>query len=328
MDVTNFRCINSRTPLITNSSDVAYMYNNNPSDVQSLVNQDYGDYCKDNSNTNGACAQYSITDSSTDTIPEEFKDANNDSIPEEVYSYDITRVNTVTMNYSSTNRDYYFRPRSGDGNSNVFIDYASTASDARRNITIKIPSYVSRDFDLAYANNTLNLRMEAANAAAVSSCLKTPSYNPTAPTTGYTGVACGVPGGCCYYSYDPATRILKAAADAALIASSFSGRKVGVAFEALTPGRTNVPRSKPGTSAYYLKRLGRLELSGIPQITFEAITCNDNANRLIPGIYKTGVNFLNDPLIPANSFTSSNISFRHTYQANTSGGVKNVTKTF
>ncbi len=328
LDVTNFRCINSRTPLITNSSDVAYMYNNNPADVQSLVNQDYGDYCKDSSNTNGACAQYSITDSSTDTIPEEFKDANNDSIPEEVYSYDITRVNTVTPNYSSSNRDYYFRPRSGDGNSNVFIDYASTASDARRNITIKIPSYVSRDFDLAYANNTLNLRMEAANAAVVRTCLKTPAYNPGAPTTGYTGVACGLPGGCCYYSYDPATRILKAAADAAMIASSFSGRKVGVAFEALTPGRTNVPRSKPGTSAYYLKRLGRLELSGIPQITFEAITCNDNANRLIPGIYKTGVNFLNDPLIPANSFTSSNISFRHTYPANTSGGVKNVTKNF
>ncbi|MCM2348451.1 MAG: hypothetical protein NDI69_00430 [Bacteriovoracaceae bacterium] len=318
IDVTNFRCLNSRTPMITNPADVAYMYANNVADVLALVGQDYGDYCKDSTNTNGACAQYGIADSALDTVPE-YIPANN---------YGIIYVNTETTNYSSTNPDYYFKPRSADGDPQVRIDYASTAASARRNITIRIPSYVPRSFDDAYTAGTLDLRMEATNASVVKSCVKTPGFNPTSPTDEYGGASCGVAGGCCHYSYDSASRVLKVAADATLRAGAFSGRKVGVAFETLAPGYLNLSRTKPGSSAYYLKRLGRLELSGIPQITFEAMTCNDNSNRLVPGIFKTGVNYLTDPLIAANSLTNPNNSFRHTYQANTSSGTANVTNYF
>lgn len=41
-----------------------------------------------------------------------------------------------------------------------------------------------------------------------------------------------------------------------------------------------------GNDSYYLTKLGRLELIGIPQIFYEPIYCNSNRNRLLPGIFR------------------------------------------
>ena len=41
----------------------------------------------------------------------------------------------------------------------------------------------------------------------------------------------------------------------------------------------------PGNDLYYLTKLGRLELLGIPQIHYEPIYCSHNYDRLLPGIY-------------------------------------------
>ena len=42
----------------------------------------------------------------------------------------------------------------------------------------------------------------------------------------------------------------------------------------------------PGTPYYYLTKLGRLELNGIPQITYDPLYCSNNHNNLVPGIFK------------------------------------------
>ncbi len=42
----------------------------------------------------------------------------------------------------------------------------------------------------------------------------------------------------------------------------------------------------PGSSFYYLTKLGRLELVGIPQITYEPLYCSNNHDNLVPGIFK------------------------------------------
>lgn len=49
----------------------------------------------------------------------------------------------------------------------------------------------------------------------------------------------------------------------------------------------NTDVSVPGSPYYYLSKLGRLELLGIPQITYEPLYCNNNNNKLVPGIFKT-----------------------------------------
>ena len=41
----------------------------------------------------------------------------------------------------------------------------------------------------------------------------------------------------------------------------------------------------PGNDLYYLSKLGRLELLGIPQIYYEPLYCNNNFDKLIPNVY-------------------------------------------
>ncbi len=318
IDVTNFRCLNSRTPLISHLADMAIDYNG-ISDVQSLVSQDYGDYCKTADNSNGACAQFTIKDQIIETVPEVINPLT--SLPHDPYG--VITINTVTPRYTSPNLDNYFMPRSADGNKEVFIDYNN--STGRRNISIKLPSFVPRSFD----NNisTRLIQMQDANATIVRNCFYVPlsDLNTTSPTGGYTGPAFGF--NVCYFSFDPSTRTLRVAPDS-FLAASFGTRRVGITFQTPAPGYGRLNRSKPGSSTYYLKRLGRLELSGIPQITHEALTCNDNANRLVPGIFKTGINYMNDSLNPSKSFTAQENSFRHNYTSRTSAGDSTISSYF
>ncbi len=50
---------------------------------------------------------------------------------------------------------------------------------------------------------------------------------------------------------------------------------------------TNTAVVIPGNPNYYLTKLGRLELLGIPQITYEPLYCTNDQNKLVPGIFKT-----------------------------------------
>lgn len=45
----------------------------------------------------------------------------------------------------------------------------------------------------------------------------------------------------------------------------------------------------PGNAYYYLTKLGRLELIGIPQITYEPIYCSGDQNKLVPGIFNSSI---------------------------------------
>ena len=42
----------------------------------------------------------------------------------------------------------------------------------------------------------------------------------------------------------------------------------------------------PGSDLYYLTKLGRLELIGIPQLHYEPLYCNSDMSRLLPGLYR------------------------------------------
>ena len=58
----------------------------------------------------------------------------------------------------------------------------------------------------------------------------------------------------------------------------------------------------PGSDTYYLTKLARMELLGIPQIHFEPLYCNSNAEELVPGIYTS---FANRSEIDADDVTIS-----------------------
>lgn len=293
LDVTNFACLNSRSIMITHPEDAGgYALN----EAASLVSTDYGDYCKDSTSTNGACAQFSIQDRSADIIPQ-------GTAP-----YDSTvTINTIKPDYKQlSNPDYYFKPRSADANAGVIIDYNDTATGARRNITIKVPSYLTKAFDAAVIAGTADIQMLRDDGIGYI-CSRDLAFNPTAADTSYGAGAAG-----CRYNL-VAGRILKVAAtDGAFAAGAlFEKKKVGLRIVAAVAGSTApvVTRTQPGTSGYYLRRLGKLELSGIPQISFERLTCNDNANRLLPGIFEAGKVTLSD------FNTDNNFSFTASYDS-------------
>ncbi len=264
VDVSNFRCINSMSALMTDPGSLSSEYLS-AGDANSLVNQDFGEYCNDSSRSQDGCVEWSFENSKSDIAPTAL-----------LASDGFIKVNTITPTHGTGNLNFYFRPKSADSNSAIYMDYTSTSG--RRNIQLRIPSYISRtEFDSKVSANTMAIRLVRADGTYPASCTRQSVFTLTGPTDTNAGGA--YPSGC-HYSYDPSNRVLR------VVAANYTSEALGIEFTVTTPGATL--RSKPGTNSYYLRRLGRLELSGIPQIPFPALYCNDNSNTLVKGIFKSG----------------------------------------
>jgi hypothetical protein len=288
VDVSNFACVNSRTTLLTHPSDVASQYSSSPI---VLVNQDFGDYCKDGTNTKGSCAQYSISDSLTDTGP-----ASNP------YSSSVI-INTASPNYSSTNLDNFFNPRSSDTDSLTYIDFSVTTG--RQNVSIKIPSFVTQaSFD---SNGSRVVQMTTDTGSPTITCSYIAGTSPISTSTAGAGTCTS--GGCCYW-FNTTTRVLNASVDSAY--TGFASKRAGVKITVPAAGSGLIGRTKPGTNSYYLRRFGKFELAGIPQISFEPMMCNDNSSRVIPGLYTNGIASATDFASNAFSFISSGTRYTST----------------
>ena len=87
----------------------------------------------------------------------------------------------------------------------------------------------------------------------------------------------------------------------------------------------------PGNPYYYLTKLGRLELIGIPQITYEPIYCNGNQNKLVPGIFSSSIQTRAQFNAVANTYTSFNPIASYDEEGNSeseSAGIGNQAKRF
>jgi hypothetical protein len=324
MDVRNFACINSRSVMITTPSDVEGEYDS-AGDAQTLANQDYGDYCKDSTGTKGSCAQYTISDSLTD--PNRTIDTIK-SWTAVVSTHFRSKGNPFT-----TMLDYYFDPKSADGDPDTYVDYAKTSG--RRNITIKIPSFITRkSWDDPESLMTLGVGASAGSTYGSGATwvrmydMATPDSGGTvcekrdetkdisSPTQDGAGSTYCNPAGadCCFY-YKRETRILKVVPkySGSFGPASFAGKKFAIQLiNALPAGAASYPtltRKQPGTAYHYLRRLGKFELTGIPQITYQPLTCSDNAKRIVPGLFKK----IGFPDLKENDFTGdTDYSFSYT----------------
>lgn len=260
-DVTEFRCLNSRSVMLTRPGEAEADY---PTlNQQALVDVDEGYYCKDGTNTTGACAMYSFSDSLTVTAPV-------------ADPFQVVSVSTRAPTYGSSNLEHYFSPISADANALTVINYGT--SGGRRNITLKIPSYISESF-----NPAGNVVMDPDSGADVMCAGSNGTILSLDPSQ--DGAALGCAAGCCY-QYDPTLRLLRVVASPALETGAFASRTVGVNFTANAAGSSSaIARTRPGTNAYYLKKFGRFELSGIPQVPLEPLFCNDNSSVMVGGIF-------------------------------------------
>ena len=307
IDVKNFTCINSRTSLLTNPADFEGAY---PSagDAINLVNQDLGSYCKDSSGTKGSCALFTISDSINDDPP------TSDFFRGPSAGAGVSHYKTYGIDFT-TYIDYYFYPRSADSDSAIIIDNAKIGTNGgRANITIKIPSFITtQSFDdlissyptgggsLGQTAGVRIFNIAAGQETAIgefAECVKkdlTFFSSVAYPTS--TGSCSTGDGAHCCYAFDASNRILKvvpATNSSYFQPSTNATKKLAVKLVNASPagfGSSSITRNKPGSNTHYLKRLGKLELTGIPQISYEALTCSDYAERLVPGIFKKILKF-------------------------------------
>lgn len=70
--------------------------------------------------------------------------------------------------------------------------------------------------------------------------------------------------------------------------AGFNWKYAGIVIDFMPIERSKGTKvTEPGNALYYLSKLARMELIGIPQITYEPLYCNDNHDKLVPGIFKT-----------------------------------------
>jgi hypothetical protein len=278
LDVSGFACINSMTVLLTNPTKAAGEYTSS-SQLESLLAGDRFNYCIDPNGQAGSCANFTISNSATETAPV--------SAP---YPSTIT-INTIDPDFTTGDQvDFYFAPKSADSDGRTTADYTSGATNVRKNITIVIPSYVTKDFNPTDTGDVNMINSDGVSYPCEKSTLSGLQNltNPSADDDTPALCAASTVFKCCYH-YNPSTRILKVARDKTVTANLVVDEEVGISFDAKVLPPTVAPRFKPGSSIYYLNRLDKLELNGIPQIYYEPLYCSDDYDRVVPGIFKSSI---------------------------------------
>ncbi len=343
LDVQNFRCLNYNTPLMNEDLSDSFNsgYYNSQAALTSGVQKEYSEFCIDPLGVSGGCSQVTILSSTTETGPILVTFPNvapADTYPTWEAGFEL---NTRKPNFS-TNPFFYYMPLSADGKTEInMTNYNDGAPTNRRNFNIFVPIYIN---DKAIArwmsespwgtnpanpgyNPPNNIRVVNKDGASlpINDCKYTPSLpdftDYTANETTTLAGQCNSdfnPVACCW-KYNSTDRRLRVVLNQDY-SGTFGNEALGLKLKILSvtgdsgfssdpsfPSRTNTLRiTKPGNDLFYLNRLGKFELSGIPQITYEPIMCNNNANQLVPGLFKSTIkNFRGDFELGANSFYSN-----------------------
>ena len=307
IDVSNFRCLNYITPLATTVSPQSSW-----GISQARIDADYGKYCTDISGQTGNCAQLTIpqgTVGDTSCTTKEYEPAALNPFSAPFQAQLSTLPGEIAWTGAPVNFFAFFSPVSADTDLETMMDFSVTTG--RRNITIAIPSYMG--------DSTITVEMQrrdSSNNLTTRSCVASDLSSVTGPTVNGTCVA-GT--GCCY-QYNSATRIMKLninTADATFyntVTPTLSGR-YGAKLSFIPPGLGNLarPLAKQSCSdVHYLDILGKMELAGIPQITYPKILCNNNAERLVPELFS-----ITDAESNRASFNTNTFSFNDSTERRT-----------
>jgi hypothetical protein len=237
--------------------------------------------------------------------------------------------------FSSFTMFSFFQPVSADGNNRLYIDLGNSDIPTRKhNAYFTLPSYIpdsfggaagsglegytgsmpERNTQIMLARFTSNNSLDSGGAQA---CTYTNplNCNSTSAQGSYDGDGTCVCNSNCCYDYIPSSRALRV-----VVGDNVGGplydsgsmpdneRRWSVVIKYRAPGTTmfknystTAAQAKPACQeSYYLNLLGSLELSGIPQITYSKLVCNNNISKLVPGIFKSNITS------PANFNTNAN----------------------
>ena len=313
----NFRCLNSLTPLADTKNPEAY------GTTQRLLDNDRRNtMCVDTSFQTGGCPMWEISsddDPGVITRPKLVNGTFSDGDGTAVGARKLQRLRTdgTTMDWTA-NLFTFSVPQSIDSNTVQFLNWSLNFTDpgVRRNVSIYLPSWV------AYDNFDTDVDVRLEYSGGIHTCSKSLATTPqiTGPMDMFLNDgSCGTQ---CCYEYDETTRSLRVSHRA----TNASGTQVtsgdtnapnntnnyadggnannySLVLDFYAPGTLlweqkfaggatdnstidHRRASEPGNMNYYLDRFERLELIGIPQMTYPPIYCNSNYQKLVPGIFK------------------------------------------
>ncbi|MBL7664594.1 MAG: hypothetical protein JNM93_05630 [Bacteriovoracaceae bacterium] len=294
----NFTCLNYQSPILHATNMTPFgTYTEAPDTIAAVTdtrrNGDFGFHCPDSSpvqDSTGGCAQLNFTSGAGFASTAPVLDTTNSMVS--VYFGDIDRT---IFNFMGK----WYAPYSPVGIfGNTYIDgqASSTPIPLNRTIAFQLPSYIPADFSGGRfllrttkkdgsQKNICNPRSEPDMLGAI---LPGMTYNPA----GVGATACNTTALGCAYCYYPDSGIL---AVTNFTADVVDHNYINIQFSA--PGtqhyngiRPAVSRSQaPGNSYFYLKRLGKFELSGIPQTYYEPLYCSNDNDAIVPGLFDSTI---------------------------------------
>lgn len=341
LDATNFSCLNYRSPLAftTYNSFTADKINVN------AYQRDYTRFCE--FPFNGGCIQipFQYTEGFALYGPKLYTPG--DNVPVDPYGADDlsgTNVARIDMspqgdiesgNYTfHMNSDTPYMPvqyifRTGADQPQGKTEWYFSHKDFDHSVSLYLPAYIGYDGTLATPNNATFIKdiyikyfyEEAsptvvkitANVSTTGRCqtvVGTPGPNPTDVLIDSLGVDALDPNKekWCVISdantgYRPLlhVRANDRAADKwqyAMIMIDYYPLEVVKGYKTATPGNPY----------YYLSKLSRLELLGIPQIVYEPLYCNDQHDKLVPGIFKSTIATRSDMNTQGMTWTTSTVT--------------------
>lgn len=315
-DATNFACLNYRSPLVEEG------YNSFSADKISEIayNSDSHLYC-----TSTGCYQIPFPPVSEYDIisPSEYKTNTTDTIWQDVLSPQtypqrpvngFTRMDTSPTEDPYTSSTYKFRTNTDvpfspiayrfpqypfDLNDNGNPDIYFTSKDLDYGVSFYLPSYIQ--FNAAAgtqlgklpANTKIYIKYFAdgnpipfaeeitANFATDAACSSVTNY--LAGSSGLPVDAFGA-GTASRWCITQANNRPLMHFKARTTATAWKYAGIMIEFSPLEVIR-GTKTAVPGNMYYYLQKLGRFELLGIPQITYEPLYCNNNHDKVIPGFF-------------------------------------------
>ena len=329
MDVSNFKCLNYKTPLMLTDDPSAYYLSD------SELSKDRVNFCVDSGLNAAGCAQNNIAGISDFTTKQPILNTISgwmriDTDPE------------VMKNLWDDNEWSFMQLLSLDSHPDApYFNWTMPREDvvdeqmARQTIFTRIPAFIPfqdiSDIRIDMESPSSNSELHAPGGSctrlvpplgyncAVNSNAWYGACEPTGTT--WTSPASATPENECYYMYDDATRRLKVLYHQTVIDDDtyYDNKAHSLIIEFRAPGTlawemdtNNVPAaagagdpaylahrrsSEPGNALYYLEKLAKLEYIGIPQMTYEPIFCNDIYQKVMPGVFvdniKSAEDFIN-----------------------------------
>lgn len=280
IDVQNFECLNYRIP---NPSD-----NTHPE--ASLQCQDTSQTGITNPTGPAACAQTPIGFASGTTEPSEYSqtysaDIGLGGIPNVFAPSFFSYVPTVTSSLP------YFQDFTGIAGAPAVVN----------EIRISIPTYCATP---STCPELQSVKVTAVQKYTIGTGWSGVSMiNSLTPAT--SEVSC-VNGGStsdqCTYSLNAITKeIIIQRNSVDILPGEIERNYVTLHFEKTIA--TSSKEINPGNANYYLENLSKLELLGVPQMTFDPLVCTNDKAKLVPGIFATAT--LTDFNNPINSFSNT-----------------------